>query len=410
MTKIICLICFSVYIIYSMIMDYIDYSSFKRPIPDKVKDIYDEETYKNWKKYKKEKARVSFIIDIVQIAIIFLLFIFNVFSLIANKVPNNVYLQSLVVIGLFLGITLVFSFITDYINTMIIEEKYGFNKTKLKTFITDQIRSFLIQGILITGLLMLFIWLYGLLGYYIILVFIGILCLILLIVMMLYPFIAKMSNKYEDLEEGELRTKLIDLLNKYGFTVRKIEVMLASERTTKSNASFSGFGKTKTIVLYDNLINSMTPDEICAVFAHELGHGLHKDGLKNSVTSLLLVVSIVASLFGLVSFTQLYLDFGFTTVNFGFGFILLTFIVLPYLSNIIQLFSNYISRKAEYKADEQAVIEGYGNELISALKKLTKSNYAELNPNNIIVALTYSHPTVLQRIINIEKQMEKYKK
>ena len=94
-----------------------------------------------------------------------------------------------------------------------------------------------------------------------------------------------MSNKFEELEECELKTKLTELLNKHGYTIRKIEVMKASERTTKSNASFSGAGKTKTIVLYDNLINNMTPDEICAVFAHELGHGLHKDGFKNNITT-----------------------------------------------------------------------------------------------------------------------------
>lgn len=408
MIKQIMLICLGVYIVYTFIIEFIDYRSYKRPIPEKVNDIYDDNTYNHWKKYKKSKSKFSVIFNLIEILIILGLLVFNVHAMIANLVKENIYLQSLIVMGFYIAIDFILSVIRNYVDTMVIEEKYGFNKTKMKTFIIDQIRNLIITSVLMIGLMMLFIWLYNLLGYYIIFVFVGILVLLLLLFMMLYPFFAKMSNKYEELEDGELKTKLVDLLNKYGFTVRKIEVMKASERTTKSNASFSGFGKTKTIVLYDNLINTMTPDEICAVFAHELGHGLHKDGLKNNITTFFLVVIIVASLFGLISYFNIYKDFGFNNINYGFAFVLLTYIVLPYVSTLVGLISSAVSRRAEYRADEQAVIEGYGKDLISGLKKLAKANYAELNPSKVIVALSYSHPTILQRINNIEKQMEKY--
>lgn len=410
MIKNIMLICFGVFIIYSFIVELIDYNSYKRPIPEKVKDIYDENTYINWKKYKKSKSKFSLIFNLIEILIIFVLLIFNVHSKIANLIEENVYTQSLIVMGLYISIDFILSVIRNYIDTMIIEEKYGFNKTKLKTFIIDQIRSLIISSCLMIGLMMLFIWLYNLLGFYIVFVFVGLLVLLLLLFMMLYPYFAKMSNKYEELEDGELKTKLTNLLNKYGFSVRKIEVMKASERTTKSNASFSGAGKTKTIVLYDNLINNMTPDEICAVFAHELGHGLHKDGFKNNITTFFLVMLIVGSLFGLISYFNIYKDFGFNNINYGFAFVLLTYIILPYASTLIGLISNAVSRRAEYRADEQAVIEGYGKDLITGLKKLAKSNYVELNPSKLIVLLSYSHPPMVERITNIEKNMEKYNK
>lgn len=405
MYKLIFIIIFSCYIIYNLIVDIINLKSLKNPIPEKLNDIYDSETYLKWKNYKLENAIVSIIFGNIELVLVLLLFIFNIHSKIENIFSNNIYVTSLTVIGFYILIDFILSTISSYIYTMVIEEKYGFNKTKLKTFIKDKIRSFLISSILICGILMLFIKLYDAIGNYIILAFIGILILLLLLVLILYPFLSKMSNKFEELEECELKTKLTELLNKHGYTIRKIEVMKASERTTKSNAYFTGTGKTKTIVLYDNLIETMTPDELCAIFAHEMGHGLNKDTIKNNIMSFFLISLIVFSMWGLVNINQIYLDFGFNSINYGFAFIVLSYIVMPFISTLISLLTNYISRKAEYRADYQAVKEGYGPDLVTALKKLSKANFAELNPSKVIVALSYSHPPLLQRIEAIEKEL-----
>lgn len=405
MYKLIFIIIFSCYIIYNLIVDIINLKSLKNPIPEKLNDIYDSETYLKWKNYKLENAIVSIIFSNIELVLVLLLFIFNIHSKIENIFSNNIYVTSLTVIGFYILIDFILSTISSYIYTMVIEEKYGFNKTKLKTFIKDKIRGFLISSILICGILMLFIKLYDAIGNYIILAFIGILILLLLLVLILYPFLSKMSNKFEELEECELKTKLTELLNKHGYTIRKIEVMKASERTTKSNAYFTGTGKTKTIVLYDNLIETMTPDELCAIFAHEMGHGLNKDTIKNNIMSFFLISLIVFSMWGLVNINQIYLDFGFNSINYGFAFIVLSYIVMPFINTLISLLTNYISRKAEYRADYQAVKEGYGPDLVTALKKLSKANFAELNPSKVIVALSYSHPPLLQRIEAIEKEL-----
>lgn len=405
MYKLIFIIIFSCYIIYNLIVDIINLKSLKNPIPEKLNDIYDSETYLKWKNYKLENAIVSIIFGNIELVLVLLLFIFNIHSKIENIFSNNIYVTSLTVIGFYILIDFILSTISSYIYTMVIEEKYGFNKTKLKTFIKDKIRGFLISSILICGILMLFIKLYDAIGNYIILAFIGILILLLLLVLILYPFLSKMSNKFEELEECELKTKLTELLNKHGYTIRKIEVMKASERTTKSNAYFTGTGKTKTIVLYDNLIETMTPDELCAIFAHEMGHGLNKDTIKNNIMSFFLISLIVFSMWGLVNINQIYLDFGFNSINYGFAFIVLSYIVMPFINTLISLLTNYISRKAEYRADYQAVKEGYGPDLVTALKKLSKANFAELNPSKVIVALSYSHPPLLQRIEAIEKEL-----
>ena len=223
--------------------------------------------------------------------------------------------------------------------------------------------------------------------------------------MVLYPKLSKVFNKFTPLEEGELRDKLTALLNKYGYTIKEIQVMNASERTTKSNAYFSGAGKTKTIVLYDNLVEAMTTEEICAVFAHEMGHGLHKDTVKNSLKSFLMVIVMVLLAWLTVRYPEIYADFGFAGVNYGFALILLTVVELAFVSPLLGLWTNASTRKAEYRADAQAVKDGYGEALISGLKKLSRDNFAHLAPDKLLVALEYSHPTLSQRIEAIEKLM-----
>ena len=182
--------------------------------------------------------------------------------------------------------------------------------------------------------------------------------------------------------------------------------MDASRRTTKLNAYFTGFGKMKTIVLFDNLVNAMTVKEICAVFAHELGHGIHKDVLKNQLFSILSYTVMGLTALLLVKFPAFYSQFGFSEINYGFTFILLG-ILLNLIQPLLSLITNANSRKAEYKADDQAVIEGYGEEMISAFKKLAKENFANLAPSKLNVLLEYSHPPLNLRIENVRKTTKK---
>ena len=159
----------------------------------------------------------------------------------------------------------------------------------------------------------------------------------------------------------------------------------------------------KTIVLYDTLVESMTPDEICAVFAHELGHGLHKDTLRNQILSFvqMAVLGVLA-----LRTEGIFTAFGFDGINYGFAIILIMSVEFAFISPLFGLLVNYSSRRAEYRADAQAVKEGYGDQLISALKKLARQNYADLAPSSLLVKLEYSHPTLSQRIIAIEKGAE----
>jgi STE24 endopeptidase len=286
---------------------------------------------------------------------------------------------------------------------MKIEQKYGFNKSSAKTFWVDQIKSFVIELVIMTGIGAILLGLHVWLGDWLILAFAVVMTVIILFVAFLFPFLSKIFNKFTPLEDGELRERLTALLEKNGYHVRAINVMDASRRTTKSNAYFSGFGKMKTIVLYDNLLQQLSTDEICAVFAHELGHGLHKDTLRNQILSFLqmAVISVLAWL--TLRTTQIFTDFGFENINYGMAIILIMSVEFAFIAPLFSLLVNYLARKAEYAADGHAAKEGYTEALISGLKILARENYADLSPSPLIVKLEYSHPTLSQRINALRK-------
>lgn len=400
--KLLSLILLTIIFLYNLLLEFLQYRSSRNPIPDNVKDVYDEETYLRWLAYHGEKSRMSIVSTVISYLVNLAIILFDFYAVLVRGI-DNVYLQTIVVLAVFNAVDLIATVVFSYIDTMIIDEKYGFNKTTVKTFCVDRLKEFLISLVLVIGLMCLFVWIHQSLGDWILVLFSGILIGLVVMLMVLYPTFSKVFNKFTPLEDGELKDKLTALLEKYGYTIKGIQVMNASERTTKSNAYFSGAGKTKTIVLYDNLVETMTPDEICAVFAHELGHGLHKDTQKNSINSFVMVVILVVLAWLTVRCPEIYADFGFAGVNYGFALILLMVVEFAFISPLLGLWTNAVSRKAEYRADAQAVKDGYGEELVSALKKLSRENFVNLAPHKLLVALEYSHPTLSQRIEAIGK-------
>ncbi len=382
---------------------WLEMKSARRPIPENVKDIYDAESYRKWLKYDNEKSRLAFIRHLVSYAFIFIIVGTDLYARITDWLSlTGVYAAAVGVLAADMLITLLYAVPCEYADSMIIEQKYGFNRMTKKTFILDQIKSLLIELILMTGLCCAFIAIHKVFGNWLIVIFGAIVFALLLLIAFLYPLFSKIFNKFEPLPEGELRTRLYNLLEENGLTVKEIKVMDGSKRSTKANAYFSGFGKMKTIVLYDTLLEQMTPDEIVAVFAHEMGHNKHKDTLKMQFMNIINVIVIVLVAWALVSVSGIYPDFGFAGVNYGFAFFLLGTVCLSFISPFLGLFSGYISRRFEYHADRFAAENGYGDALISALKVLSRNSFICLSPHPLLVKLDYDHPTVSQRIAAIE--------
>ena len=387
--------------LYNLLLTVIHLRSAGNPVPANVADVYDRETYQKWRSYHAEKSRFAILTSTVSFIEELLLLSLNVYAAFAGLFPETPFMQMFAVL-LLSALASLLEIPFSWYNTMTIEEKYGFNKSTAKTFAADQIKEFLIGLLLMTGIGALLLWVHQALGDWLILAFAILMTVFGLIISFLYPVLSKVFNKFKPLEDGELREEITALLEKNGYRVRAIKVMDASRRTTKSNAYFSGFGKMKTIVLYDTLIESMTTKEICAVFAHEMGHGLHKDTLRNQALSFLQMTVLGVLSWLTLRTPDLFAAFGFEGVNYGFAMILIMSVEYALIAPLFGLISNYFSRKAEYRADAQAVQEGYGAELISALKKLARQNYADLAPSPLLVRLEYSHPTLSQRIAAIE--------
>ena len=392
--------------LYSLVLNVVKYRSANNPTPENVADVFDATTYATWKKYSAEHCKLSIVSAIVSGVVTIALLATDVYAVFASLFPDGVFWQLLAVILLESVVSTIVSIIESYVATMKIEEKYGFNRSNMKTFVIDQIRGFIIGFVLSLGLAALIAALHQWLGDWMILLFVITVFCFTMLISFLYPLFSRIGNKFTPLEEGELKDNLMRLLTKHGYKVKAIEVMDASRRTTKLNAYFTGFGKMKTIVLYDNLLNAMTPDEICAAFAHELGHGLHKDVLKSQILNIGYISLIGVIAWFTVRTPILYTSFGFEAINYGFAYILIG-TMLSFIQPPVSIVINARSRMAEYRADRQAVKEGYGEAMITAFKKLAKENFAHLAPSRLNVIMEYSHPPLSRRVEEVEKEMNK---
>lgn len=405
--KLVVLIVFLITVAYDLWLHILSARSEHNPVPENCKDIYDPETYARWKQYHAEKNRFSVVRTLTDAAVFLILLVFNVFAPVAEPFKEQHYFAALSVFFFYQVVSSVVSLPFDYHFTMGIEQKYGFNRTSRRTFWIDEVKTFIVESVLTGGLLCAFIALHTAFGSWSLLLFVGVLFFFTLVGTFLYPLFAKLFNKFTPLQDGDLKTRLTQMLERYGYRVRAILVMDASRRSTKSNAYFTGFGHMKTIVLYDTLLSAFSDDEICAVFAHEMGHGLHRDTLKGQALRLVSIALISLIAWIDVSYPSICLSFGFDRVNYGFVLLLLAQVELAFISPLIGLITANVSRRHEFHADAQTVKEGYGEAMISGLKKIARQNFADLSPDPMLVRLTYDHPPLSERIDAIEMALER---
>lgn len=383
---------------FDAVIDFLDSQYLKKALPENVRDVYNEEEYQNWLSYEKECGRVDMISNVADIAFALALLISNAYALIFGAFSEmNIYLQYLVLIILLSAVSSVIDIPFDYYETFVIREKYGLNRSTKKTFWLDQIKSFLIGNVISYGFMMLVMLLFEKFGNMAILWCSAALLLIILIVMLVIVPLMKIYNKFDPLPDGELKEKLLSLCDKYGIRVRKIVVRDASRRTTTSNAFCTGIGNRKTISLDDNLVNEYSPEEITAVFAHEFAHAKYHHTVKSLPFSMVNILVLFSSLAIVLNIPELYSAFGFSEMNYFFATMLTSVIVWP-VSTVMGIIGGFMSRKHEYQADAFAAREGYGEELIAALKRLNKESLSDINPHPAKVLLEYSHPTLSQRI------------
>lgn len=387
----------------------LNYDHRNAPIPEQVKDIYDDKEYQRWQAYSMDNHRFTKMSKLISLAVFLIILVSGGFVMFHNwaesLVSNNLPLQVIVFMAPYFLITQLVGIPLSYYRTFVIEEKYGFNKTTKQTFVLDKIKGLILSIILGGGLLYLIISIYESMpsGTSFFLITWASLVILFIIINILYvPVFVPMFNKLTPLEEGTLRDKIIDFAEGVGYEINKISVMDASKRSTKLNAFFSGFGKFKNIVLFDTLLDKMDDDEIVAVLAHEIGHNKHKHVIFNMIQSAIILTVYLGVLLLVLNVPEFSTAFGFDSLNIGFSLILFTVLIDP-ISILIELITASFSRKHEYQADAYAASHTTKDDMIDALKVLTKENFANLTPHPLYVKLRYSHPPTASRIAAINE-------
>ena len=378
----------------------------KRPLPENVKDVYDEAEYKRFVDYRTDNKKLSVIRSTIATLFTLIFLITDLYAMAFDRLPGNDYVKTILLLLIFETISYVVSIPFGYYDTFVIEERYGMNKSTKKTFVLDQIKEYVIGIVLNIGLISLvrlFLLNFGNWG---ILFTLLAITLVMLVINCFSLTFMKIFNKFTPIEDGELKEELLALCGKYQVSVKAISIMDASRRTTRANAFCTGIGKKKNISLDDNLVNRYSPRQIVAVFAHEFGHAKYKHLPKQVLISILQLAIYVLVIGGMVNVPELFTAFGFEQTNYYFLFVLFSYVSWPF-TVILGLVLNFFSRKCEYEADAFAAKEGYGEELVTALKQLSKDSLSNLNPHPWIVALEYSHPTISQRAAAIAELEEK---
>ena len=284
-------------------------------------------------------------------------------------------------------------------STFVIEEKFGFNRETFSLWFKDQIKGIFLSAFLMLPLSYAILYFMAYTGEYWWLYVWSLFFLYNLILLQIYPiFIAPLFNKFSPLEQGELRTTLENLSQKIHFPIANIYVIDATKRSTHSNAYFTGFGKTKRLVLYDSLIKEFTTEEIACVVAHEIGHYQKKHILKHMILSQTTALLFFYLLSIALHHPYLYKTFLITNSSTYMGLILLSFIVSLVLSFFSPVF-NFFSWKYETEADQYSLDALEKKESFkSMLIKLAVQNLSNLTPHPLYARFNYSHPPIKERL------------
>ncbi|MBZ1349458.1 M48 family metallopeptidase [Alcaligenaceae bacterium LF4-65] len=283
-----------------------------------------------------------------------------------------------------------------------LEAHFGFNRMTLKMFVSDTIKETLVGALLGIPLIAAVLWLMSEAGNLWWLWAWALWSAFSLLLAFIYPtWIAPVFNKFTPLEDAALAQRIQELAGRCGFTLSGLFVMDGSKRSAHGNAYFTGFGRARRIVFFDTLLARLTPNEIIAVLAHELGHFKHRHILKRMITMFIGSLIFFALLGWLATQSWFYTDLGVIpqmgTRNDAMA-LLLFFLVVPIFTFGLTPLKSWLSRRDEFEADRFARDQSSADELINALVKLMDDNASTLTPDPVHSAFYDSHPPAAIRI------------
>lgn len=375
-------------------------------IPDSLSEYLDEKKLLEAKQYQKSNFRFGLITGVFSFLLTFLFIYLGWFGKIDYWV-SEFEIPPLGHSVLFFGLIFIGSDIMsipfDYYSTFVIEEKFGFNKTTVKTFFSDKLKGYLLSMIIGGGLLLVFLWLLHQMGKDFWWQFWIIASVFMVFVNLFYTaWVLPLFNKLTPLEDGELKDKIVAYARSVDFPLDNILVMDGSKRSAKANAFFSGFGKRKKVVLYDTLLEQHTPEELVAVLAHEVGHYKKKHIILSMLISVLQLGLLLFLLAQFVFNEPMSLALGGRQWSVELNLIGFIMLFSP-ISTFLGIGMNWISRKNEFEADAYARNTFAGKPLAEALKTLSVKTLSNINPHPWYVFMNYSHPPLLERLKRLER-------
>ena len=392
------------YIVESL-LDNLNQSRARNPLDPKIAGLYDAQERERSISYSAEKNRFGFYSATFSTVVMVLALSYGWFATIDNWVRERIENQiviSLAFIALLSVISWWLNLPFQLYSIFGIEAKYGFNKITPKTFITDAIKGSILATIIGGTLLTAVLWLYQKLeSSFWIFAWALVSGFSMLMFMFGTTLILPLFNKLKPVEDGELKREIEKYCASQGYSLGRLFVMDGSKRSTKANAFFSGLGKSKTIVLFDTLIEKLSTKEIVAVLAHEIGHYKRKHTLSMFIFSNIQTFATFALLGWLLGYPELSTALGADQPSFHLS-ALAFFILFTPLSILLGLINNSWSRHNEYQADTFAKETYEVAPMRSALKKISTDSLANLSPHPLYVAFNYTHPPLLQRLNNLD--------
>ncbi len=393
--------------ILNLVADRLNIRALRNDLPEEFKDDFDDKQYQKAQDYTRVRTRFGMLTSTFNLVLVLGFWFsggFNWLDQIVRSWNLSTLVTGLVYIGLLMIARALLSLPFELYSTFVIEERFGFNRTTFKTFITDHVKGLalgvLLGGPVLAGVLAFFQYAGSLAWLYCWIVT----TIFTLLIQFIAPrWIMPLFNKFNPIEEGELKDRILDYADSVDFSLQGVYIMDGSRRSSKSNAFFTGFGRNKRIALFDTLVNKHTPSELVTVLAHEIGHYKKKHIVKGMIMSIAHsgVLFYLLSIF--ITHKELFDAFYMDQMSIYAGLIFFGMLYAP-IELILSILMGLLSRKHEFEADRFAVETTKTPEtFIRTLKRLSVDNLSNLTPHPFYVFLNYSHPPILERIRHIRK-------
>ena len=393
--------------VLKLIANVLNLKALRAELPAEFEDVYPAESYAKAQQYTRIATQFGFLTSVFDLLVLLVFWLFGGFNLL------DVWLRgfgfgSIVTGLLFIGILLLGRTLLNLpfqvFSTFVLEQHFGFNRMTARTFVLDLIKSLALSVILGGPLAAAVLWLFEYAGDAAWLYCWGVSTVFLLVLLLVFPrWIMPLFNRFEPLGEGELRDALSTYADDTGFALADVFVIDGSRRSSRSNAFFTGFGRTKRIGLYDTLIEKHTVKELVAILAHEVGHYAKGHITKGLVLGILHNGLVFFLLSVVLDHRGLFDAFKMQHMSIYAGLVFFALLYSP-VELMLSLFLNVMSRKHELEADRFAAeTTGTPAALISALKKLSADNLSNLTPHPFYVFLNHSHPPLCQRVAALRR-------